>query len=95
MDSVARELRRVGKTFDEDDKNLVILNGLTQEYAVERRMLEEGDDEPTRVHIEKVINNLYDRLQEGRSKAGVKVLAVTATPGQYKPARCPQIQTRE
>ena len=29
VDRVARELRRVGKAVDEDDKNLGILNGLT------------------------------------------------------------------
>ena len=35
VNRVTRELRRVGKAVDEDDKNLVILNGRTQEYAVE------------------------------------------------------------
>ena len=29
VDCVARELRRVGKAIDEDDRNLTILNGLT------------------------------------------------------------------
>ena len=57
VDRVARELRRVGKAVDEDNKNLAILDELTQEYAVERRMLEGRDDEPTRAHIEKVILN--------------------------------------
>ena len=33
-DRAARELRRVGKDVDEDNKNLAILNGLTQEYTV-------------------------------------------------------------
>ena len=57
VDRVARELRRVGKAVNEDDKNLATLNGRTQGYAVERRMLEEGNDKPTRAHIEKVILN--------------------------------------
>ena len=34
VDRVARELRRVGKAIDEDDKNLAILNELRQEYTV-------------------------------------------------------------
>ena len=80
VDPVARDLQRVGKAVDEDDKNLTILNGLAQEYAVERRILEEGDDEPTRVHIEKVILNQYDRLQ---------ALAVAATPGHHKSQPAP------
>ena len=45
-DRVTRELQRVGKAVDEDDKNLAILNGLTQEYAVQRRMLERWDNYP-------------------------------------------------
>ena len=36
VDRVARELRRVGKALDGDDKNLAILNGLTHEDAIER-----------------------------------------------------------
>ena len=36
VDRVSRELRRKEKVVDEDDKNLAILDGLTQEYAVER-----------------------------------------------------------
>ena len=35
VDRVARDLGRGGKVVDKDDKNLVILNGLTQEYTVE------------------------------------------------------------
>ncbi|CAN0344859.1 unnamed protein product, partial [Ascophyllum nodosum] len=81
VDHVARELQRVGKAVDEDDKDLAILNWLTQEYAVERRILEEGDHEPTRVHTEKVILNQYGRLQAEKSKAGAKALAVVAAPG--------------
>ena len=57
VDCVARDLRRVGKAVDEDDKKLATLNGLAHKYAVERRMLEGRDDEPTRPHIEKVVLN--------------------------------------
>ena len=81
MDRVARELRRVGKAFADKNKNLAILNGLTQEYAVERQMLEGGDDEPTR----RVILNQYGRLRAETSETGAKALAVAATPGQDKP----------
>ena len=56
VDRVARELQRVGKAADEDGKDLAILNSLTQEYAVERQMLEGGDDEPTRANIEVILN---------------------------------------
>ena len=61
-DRVAGELRQVGKAVDEDDKNLAILNGLRQEYAVEWRMLEGRNNEPTRVRIEKVILNQYKTI---------------------------------
>ena len=47
-------------------KKLEIGNRLTEEYAIERRMLEGGDDEPTRAHIEKVILNQYGRLRAER-----------------------------
>ena len=88
-DRVARELQRVGKAVDEDGKKLAILNGHTQEYAVERRILEEGDNEPIRVHIEKVILNQYGRLRAEKSKAGAKALAVMATPGHHKSQPAP------
>ena len=55
VDRVTRELRRVVKAVDGDDEALAILVGVTQEYAVERRMLEGGNDKPTRAHIEKVV----------------------------------------
>ena len=89
VDRVARELRQVGKAVDEDDKNLAILNGLTQEYAVERRMRERGDDEPTQAHIEKVILNQYERLRAETSEASAKSLAIAARPGHYKPQPAP------
>lgn len=43
VDRVAMELRKAGKAIDENVKNLVMLNGLTEEYAIERRILEGGD----------------------------------------------------
>ena len=85
VDRVARCLRRVGKAVDENDKNLAILNGLTQEHAVERRMLEGVDDEPTRAYYEKVVLNQCDRLRAEKSEAGAKGLAVAATPGHHEP----------
>ena len=66
-------------------KNLEILNRLTETYIVQRRMLERGDDEPSRVHIETFILNQYDRLRAERSEVGAKSLIITATPGHYKP----------
>ena len=89
VDRVARELRRVGKAVDEDDINLAILNGLTQDYAVEQRMLEREDDKPTRAHIENVILNQCGRLRAETPKAGAKELAVAATPGHHKPQSAP------
>ena len=46
-------------------------------------MLEGGDDEPTRAHIQKIILTQYDRLQADRSKLGAKALGVAATPGNH------------
>ena len=88
VDRVARELQRVGKAVDED-KNPAILNGLTQEYVIEQRMLEGGDDEPTRAHIDKVILNQYERLKAEKSEAGMKTLAVVVTPVHHKPQPAP------
>ena len=85
VDRFATELRRVWKAIDKDDKNLGVLNGLPQEYAVGRRMLEGRNDEPTRAHIEKVTLNQYDRLRAEKSKAGAKALAVAAAPGYHEP----------
>lgn len=74
----ARELRRLGKAVDQDDKNLAIESGLSPEHEVERRMLQEGDKELTRARIERVITNHYGRLQENKSEAGAMALAVMA-----------------
>lgn len=84
-DRVAKKLRRVGKAVDEDDNNLVVLNGLVEEYTVEQRMLQRRDSEPTREHIEKVILNQYDGLRSDKSEAGAKALEATAIVGHNKP----------
>ena len=63
VDRVARELRQVGKTVDVGDKNLAILNGLMEEYTVDRRMLGAEDHKRTRAHSEKVNLNRYERLR--------------------------------
>ena len=89
MDYVAREPRRLAKAVDEDDKNLMTLNGLNQEYAVGRRMREGGEDGSTRVHFERVILNQYERLRAENSEAGAKALAVAETPGHHKPQPAP------
>ena len=94
VDRVARKLRRVGKAVEEVYKTLTILNGLTEEYAVERQMLGGGDVEPTRAHIEKVILNQYDRLRAETSKASAKALAVAATPGHHKPQPTPTSKSK-
>ena len=52
-------------------------------------MLEGGDDEPTRAHIEKTILTQYDRLQAERSKVGAKALGVAATPRNHKSQPAP------
>ncbi|CAN0189060.1 unnamed protein product [Ascophyllum nodosum] len=44
VDSAAKELRRLGKTVDEDDIVVVILNGVSREYDIEVRLPECGDD---------------------------------------------------
>ena len=44
VDSAAKELRRLGKTVDEDDIVVVILNGVSSEWDTEVRLLECGDD---------------------------------------------------
>ena len=86
---VARELRRVEKAVDEDDKNLAILNGLPQDYAVERLLVKGGDDEPTWAHIENVVLNQYDRLQAEKFETGTKALAVVGMPEYHKPQPAP------
>lgn len=39
VDEAASELRRVGKNVGEDAKHIGVLNGLTQGYTTEWRML--------------------------------------------------------
>ena len=39
VDSAAKELRKLGKTIDEDDIVVVILNGVASEYDTEVRLL--------------------------------------------------------
>ena len=70
-------------------KNLETLNRLTEEYAIKRRMLEGGHDEPTRAHIDEVILNQYDRLRAERSEVGAEALGVAATPGNHKSQPAP------
>ena len=84
-DEATSEQRRVRKNDDEDEKRIANLNGLTQEYTIERRMLEGETQEPSREHIERVINNQYQRLQREKSDAGTKALVAAAKPGQQKP----------
>lgn len=38
VDRISRALGRLGKTVDNDDKNLVIVKGLSPEYEVEDRI---------------------------------------------------------
>lgn len=55
---------RIWKTVEEADKSLAIVNVLSQEYEDERiMMLVGGDEELTRANIEKVVTNVYKRLQ--------------------------------
>lgn len=84
VDRVSKEIRKGGKAVDEHDNNLVISNGITEEYAVERRMVEGRDSEPTREHIDKVILNQYDRLRSETSEVDAKGL-VAEIPGHNKP----------
>lgn len=53
VDEAANELSRVGKTVDEDKEHIAILNGLMQEYTIERRMLEGEAQAPSREHVRK------------------------------------------
>ena len=86
MDSVAKELRRLGKTVDEDDIVVVILNGVSSEYDTEVRLLECGDDvNPPKNKILHSLTNQYYRPQKQKSAARGKTLhasvraSVTAT----------------
>lgn len=53
------------------------MSGHSEEYEVERKMLQDGDDELMRVYIEKVITNEYERLQEEKHEIVMKAVAVT------------------
>ena len=80
VDSAAKELRRLGKTVDEDDFVVVILNGVSSEYDTELRLLECGDDvnPPSRNKILQSLTNQYYRLQKQASAAGGKALHASA-----------------
>ena len=79
VDSAAKELRRLGKTVDEDDIVVVILNGVFSEYDTEVRLLECGDDaNPPRNKILQSLTNQYYRLQKETSAAGGKALHASA-----------------
>lgn len=77
MDCISREVGRLGKIVDDDDKKLAILNGYSPKYEVKRGMLE-GSEDLTRACIEEVFTNQYDRIQEAKQEAGAKVLAIVA-----------------
>ena len=60
VSSAPKELRRLGKTVDEDDTVVVILNGVSSEYETEVRLLECGDDvSPPRNKILQSLTNQY------------------------------------
>ena len=78
VDSAAKELRRLGKTVDEDDI-IVILNGASSEYDTEVRLLECRDGvNPPRNKILQSLTNQYYRLQKQTSAAGGKALHASA-----------------
>ena len=86
VDSAAKELWRLGKTVDEDDIVVVLLNGVSSECDTEVRLLECGDDvNPPKNKILQSLTNQYYRLQKQKSAAGGKALhastrgSVTAT----------------
>ena len=73
VDSAAKELRRLGKTVDEDDIVVVILYDGSSEYDTKVRLLEYGDDvKLLRNKILQSLTNQYygvqkkNQLQEGR-----------------------------
>ena len=79
VDSAAKELRRLGKTVDEDDIVVVILNGVSSECGTEVRLLERGDDvNPPRNKILQSRTNQYYRLQKPTSAAGGKAFHASA-----------------
>ena len=61
--SAAKELRRCGKTVDEDNIVVVVLNGVSSEHDAEVRLLECGDDvNPARNKILHSLTDQYYRL---------------------------------
>ena len=79
VDSAAKELRRLGKTADEDGIAVVILNGVSREHDLEVRLLECGDDvNPPRNKILQSLTHPYYRLQKQKSAAGGKALHASA-----------------
>lgn len=84
VNGVTSKLRQVRKNIDEEEKHIVILNGLTQEYTIERRMLEGEAQEPSREHIEKALNNQYQSLLREKSAAAASALVAMAKLDQQK-----------
>ena len=79
VDSAPEELRMLGKTVDEDDIVVGILNGVFSEYDAEVRLLECGDDvDPPRNKIVQSLTKQYYRLQKQKSTADEKLLHVSA-----------------
>ena len=79
VDSAAKELRRLGKTIDEDDIVVVILNGVASEYDTEVRLLKCRDDvNSLRNKILQSLTKQYYRLQKQKSAAGGKALLASA-----------------
>ena len=79
VDSAAKELRSLGKTVDEDDIVVAILNGVSSEHDTEVRLLEYGDDvNSPRNKILQSLTNQYYRLQKQTSAAGGKALHASA-----------------
>ena len=65
VDGAAKELRRLGKTADEDDIIVVILNGVSSGYDTQVRLLEYGDGiNSSRNNILQSITHQYYRLAE-------------------------------
>ena len=80
VDSAPKELRVLGKTVDEDDIVVVILNGVSSDYDAEVRLLECGDDvNPSKNKILQSLPNQNYRLQKKKSTVvGGKPLHVSA-----------------
>ena len=74
-----KELWRLGKTIDEDDIVVVILNGAASEYDTEVRLLKRRNDvNPPGNKILQSLTNQYYRLQKQKSAAGGKALLALA-----------------